>query len=63
MEVDYDLVLENMNIKTAATYYGKSVLIKNVSVANSAKLIINCQDSIVIRDPFVAEKGSEFEFI
>ena len=63
LEVDYDLVLENMNIKTAATYYGKSVLIKNVSVANSAKLIINCQDSIVIRDPFVVERGSEFEFI
>ncbi len=60
-EPDYDVVLENLTIATYTTYYGKDVLLKNVNVTSGEKLVINCLNSTVIKDSFIAEKGSEFE--
>ena len=62
-EPDYDVVLENLTIATYTTYYGKDILIKNGNIASGEKLVVNCKNSIMIKDSFVAEKGSEFEFI
>lgn len=62
-EPDYDVVLENLTIATYTTYYGKDILIKNVNIASGEKLVVNCKNSIVIKDSFIAERGSEFEFI